>query len=614
MARNDAATLLPPPTTIKPGDARILWRCFGYLRPYWRLAGGALLAMLGINAISLLTPQFIRISIDQGIGGKDPAILAGAVLSMLGLTLAKGFLTFAQGRFSETAGQSVAYDLRGQIQRKLTQLSFSFHNQAETGELLSRAVQDVERIRMITGRATIRMISALVVMTATVMILLWMNPQLALVSVLAMPLLVWRGLHFGRRARPLSLAIQKQLGALTTRIEQSLRGARVVKAFAQEEAEIERFDRENEKWFDVSSRNARLSAVNAPLMQLIANLAAVFILWYGGVLVSDDQLSIGELVAFTTYLAQLIQPIRLLGQIVPLMAMGAAAGERIFEILDAVPDVRDAAGAVAMPAITGHVCFEQVTFSYGSRTIVEDLNIDALPGQVVALLGPTGSGKSTVISLIPRFYDPTSGRVLIDGRDIRGFTLTSLRSQIGIVLQETTLFATTIRENIAFGVPDASDARIEEAARAAQAHDFILETTNGYDTRVGERGVTLSGGQKQRLAIARALLTDPRILILDDAMSSVDTGTEQVIQQALERLMVGRTTFVIAHRLSTLLRADQILVLDNCRIVARGTHETLLQSSSLYADIYRRQFAHDPDDGATGDAAMNAADLVQEPA
>jgi ATP-binding cassette, subfamily B, multidrug efflux pump len=572
------------------------------------LASGAILAMLGINAISLLTPQFIRISIDQGIGGKDPAVLAGAVLSMLGLTLAKGFLTFAQGRFSETVGQSVAYDLRGQIQHKLTQLSFSFHNQAETGELLSRAVQDVERIRMITGRATIRLISALVVMSATAVILLWMDPQLALVAVATMPLLVWRALHFGRRARPFSLAIQRQLGALTTRIEQSLRGARVVKAFAQEEAEIERFDRENEKWFDFSSRNARLTAVNAPLMQLIANLATVFVLWYGGMLVSSSQLSIGELVAFTTYLGQLIQPIRLFGQIVPLMAMGAAAGERIFEILDAVPDVRDAPDAVTMPAITGHVRFEHVSFSYGSRTIIEDLNISALPGEVVALLGPTGSGKSTVISLIPRFYDPTSGRVLIDERDIRHFTLNSLRSQIGIVLQETTLFATTIRENIAFGVPDANDGQIIEAARAAQAHEFIMETTDGYDTKVGERGLTLSGGQKQRLAIARALLTNPRILILDDAMSSVDTGTEQVIQKALERLMVGRTTFVIAHRLSTLLRADQILVLDNCRIVDRGTHQSLLRTSSLYADIYRRQFAHD----AAG-APADVADLVQEP-
>ncbi len=592
-----------PPQAIKPNDARILWRCYGYLRPYWQLATTALLALLGINVVNLLVPQLIRVSIDKGIGGKNVAVLAWAVLGMLGLTIVRGVLTFVQGRFSETAGQGVAYDLRAQIQRKLTEMSFAFLNRTETGDLLSRAVQDVERIRMITGRATIRMINSLVLMVATAIILLWMNPQLALVAVAAMPLLAWRALHFGRRARPLSLATQRQLAALTTRLEQNLRGARVVKAFAQEQAEIERFDLENEKWFDVSAQNVRLQSVNVPLMNLIANLATVFILWYGGILVSRKQLTIGELVAFTTYLAQLVQPIRVLGQVVPLLAMGAAAGERIFEILDAVPDVRDAPDAQPMPPIEGHVALDHASFSYGFRAIVEDICIDALPGQVIALLGPTGSGKSTIISLIPRFYDPTSGRVLIDGRDIRQFTLNSLRSQIGIVMQETTLFATTIRENISFGFPNATEAQIIEAAKAAQAHDFIMQTTDGYDTRVGERGATLSGGQKQRLAIARALLTDPRILILDDATSSVDTGTEHLIQTALEHLMVGRTTFVIAHRLSTLLRADQILVLDKSRIVARGKHEALLKTSPLYADIYRRQFAR-------GTAASDRADTV----
>ena len=594
-----------PPQAFKPNDARILWRCYGFLRPYWPLAAGALLALMGINVISLLVPQLIRVSIDKGIGGQDVAVLGWAVLGMLALTLVKGVLTFVQGRLSETAGQSVAYDLRAQIQRKLTELSFAFLNRAETGDLLSRAVQDVERIRMITGRATIRMINSLVMMAATALILLWMNPQLAFVAVAAMPLLVWRALHFGRRARPLSLATQRQLAALTTRLEQNLRGARVVKAFAQEQAQIEQFDRENEKWFDVSAQNVRLQSVNVPLMNLIANLATVFILWYGGILVSRQQLTIGELVAFTTYLAQLVQPIRVLGQVVPLLAMGAAAGERIFEILDAVPDVHDAPGAQPLPPIKGYVTLDHVSFSYGARAIVEDICIEASPGQVIALLGPTGSGKSTIISLIPRFYDPTSGGVLIDGRDIHQFTLNSLRSQIGIVMQETMLFATTIGENIAFGSPNATAEQIMEAAQAAQAHDFIMQTTDGYDTRVGERGVTLSGGQKQRLAIARALLTDPRILILDDATSSVDTGTEHLIQNALEHLMVGRTTFVIAHRLSTLLRADQILVLDKSRIVARGTHETLLQTSPLYADIYRRQFAQET--AAPGEAQAVSA-------
>jgi ABC-type multidrug transport system fused ATPase/permease subunit len=298
-------------------------------------------------------------------------------------------------------------------------------------------------------------------------------------------------------------------------------------------------------------------------------------------------------VAFTTYLAQLVQPVRMLGMTVPLQAMGAAAGERIFEILDTVPDVRDAPDAKQMPPIQGHVCFERASFAYGKRPVVKDITFEALPGQVIALLGQTGSGKSTLISLIPRFYDPTSGRVAIDGRDIRQFTLNSLRSQIGIVLQDTTLFAATIRENIAFSSPDATEEHIVQAAQAAQAHDFIVQMPEGYGTNVGERGITLSGGQKQRIAIARALLTDPRILILDDATSSVDTGTEHLIQKALERVMQGRTTFVIAHRLSTLLRADLILVLDRGHIATRGTHETLLQTSELYAEIYYRQFHTD---------------------
>jgi ABC-type multidrug transport system fused ATPase/permease subunit len=590
MSSNNAHTLPPSPIPLRPSDTRILWRCYGYLRPYGRLTLGAYLAMLGINALNVAAPQVIRWIIDRGIRGQDIPALGWSVLALLSLTLVKGVLTFLQGRWSETVGQNVAYDVRGEIQRKLTQLSFAFHSQAETGELLSRGVQDVERIRMITGRATIRMVNSLVLLVATAAALIWMNPHLALMSVVAMPILVWRALYFGRRYRPLSLAIQRQLAVLTTRLEQNLRGARVVKAFAQESAEIERFDRENEKWFDLSAQSVRLEAVNIPMMNLIANLGAVFILWYGGMLVSRSQLTIGALVAFTTYLAQLVQPVRMLGMTVPLQAMGAAAGERIFEILDAVPDVRDAPDARLLPPITGRVSFERASFAYGKRPVVRDISFEAQPGQVIALLGPTGSGKSTLISLIPRFYDPTAGRVLIDGHDIRQFTLNSLRSQIGIVLQETMLFAATIRENISFGCPEATDAQIVAAAQAAQAHEFITQTPDGYATSVGERGVTLSGGQKQRLAIARALLTDPRILILDDATSSVDTGTEHLIQQALERVMQGRTTFVIAHRLSTLVRADQILVLDKGVIVARGAHATLLKTSELYAEIYRRQF------------------------
>jgi ATP-binding cassette subfamily B protein len=404
------------------------------------------------------------------------------------------------------------------------------------------------------------------------------------------PLLTHRAIHFGRYYRPLSLAIQQQLAVLTTRLEQNLRGARVVKAFAQEEAETVRFQHENEHWFDLSVSATRLQAINLPLIDLIANASMIFVIWYGGQLVIRGSLTLGEMVAFATYMGQLVQPVRRLGFIVSALAQAAASGERIFEILDARSEVSDAPDARRLPGVRGHVRFEDVSFAYfGRHRVLHQVSFEAAPGAVIALLGATGSGKSTIINLIPRFYDPTEGHISIDGHDIRAVSLNSLRDQIGIVLQETTLFAATVRENIAFGHPGASEEEIVAAAKAAQAHDFITEMPQGYDTVVGERGATLSGGQKQRIAIARALLKDPRILILDDATSSVDTETEQLIQKALERLMQGRTSFVIAQRLSTVRMADLILVLEKGRVTARGTHEELLRTSGLYADIYYRQ-------------------------
>jgi ABC-type multidrug transport system fused ATPase/permease subunit len=577
-----------PSPPRSPGP--ILLRCYGYLRTYWRLTAGAYLILLGISGLALVIPQIIRWIVDRGIGGQDHRRLAQAVLALLGMQFLKGVLTFVQGRRTEMASQGVAYDLRNAIHHKLSSLSFSYHDRAQTGQLLSRAVQDVERIRFLTGRATLRLAEGFTLLLGTLGALVWMNPRLALLALATMPLLAYVAFRFGRRYRPLSLKIQQELAVLTTRLEQNLRGARVVKAFAQEEAEIARFDRENDRWFSLSALAARLQAFNAPLMDLIASTGTVFIVWYGGSLVIGGQLTLGELVAFSTYLAQLVPPVRRVGMIIPALAMAAAAGERIFEILDAVSDVRDASDATPLPLVRGHVRFEGVSFAYfGRHAVLTDLSLEALPGQVIALLGGTGSGKSTIINLIPRFYDPTEGRITLDGHDIRQVRLDSLRDQIGIVLQETTLFAASIRENIAFGCPDASEGEIVTAAQAAQAHPFIIEMTDGYDTLVGERGVTLSGGQKQRVAIARALLKNPRVLILDDATSSVDTETERLIQLALERLMKGRTSFVIAQRLSTLRMADVILVLEKGRIAAHGTHEELLSTSGLYAEIYHRQ-------------------------
>jgi len=571
---------------------QLLIRVYGYLRPYWIRTAASYLSLLGIIALSASIPQFIRWIIDTGIGKNQPGVLTWSVLALLGLTLVKGVLNYFQGILSETASQNVAYDLRNEIQKKLTQLSFSFHDTSEAGELLSRAIQDVERLRFLTGRATIRILDGILMIIVTMIILIVMDYRLGLFVLVSMPFLIHRAYYFGSRFRPLSLLVQKQVARLTTAVEQNLRGSRVVKAYAQEPEEIERFEEENQRWFELTRSAARLQAVNVPLMFLLSNIGMVMIVLFGGYLVIQQELTFGVLIAFITYMGQLVEPVRRLGIIIPAVAIAGSSAERIFDILDTVPDVQDEPDAQPMAILDGYVKFEQVSFSYGRQTVLHDVDFEAQPGQIVALLGATGSGKSTIISLIPRFYDPTAGKILVDGKDIRQATLYSLRSQIGIVLQETTLFAASIRENIAFGQSNATEEDIIAVAKAAQAHEFIIRSPKGYDTYVGERGITLSGGQKQRIAIARVLLMNPRLLILDDATASVDTETEHLIQTAFENLIKGRSTFVIAHRLSTVRNADLILVLDHGRIMARGTHESLLETSRQYLEIYNRQLKH----------------------
>jgi ATP-binding cassette subfamily B multidrug efflux pump len=579
------------------GGGHILWRCMSYLRPYWPFALGSYLLLLGNNGISLAIPQIIRSIVDQGIRGGDIGVIQWGVLTLMGLTLLRGAFTFLSGRWTEVSSQSVAYDLRNAIHAKLQSLSFSYHDQAETGQLLTRAISDVDRVRFLTGRAFLRLIEVTVLIVGISVSMLLMNLRLALLTLTIVPFLVYVALWFGKRYRPLARAAQEQLDDLTTRLEQNLRGARVVKAFAQEQAEIERFDEQNTRLFQANVVASRTRATGLPLMRLLASAGTIFILLYGGQLVIGEQLTLGELVAFTTYVSQLLAPVRRLGMIVSAVSLAMASGERVFEILDAKGEVEDLPDAGPLGPIEGRVRFEGVSFAYfGRHRVLDDIDFEVQPGQVVALLGATGSGKSSVISLIPRFYDPTEGRVLLDGQDIRHVTVNSLRSQIGIVLQDTTLFATTIRENIAFGRPEASEEEIISAAEDAAAHDFILEFPEGYETYVGEKGTTLSGGQKQRIAIARAILKNPRILILDDATSSVDTETEALIQVALARLMEGRTSFVIAQRLSTIRQADLVLVLEQRRIAACGrrtaehtAHDELLETSGLYAEIYYRQ-------------------------
>jgi len=575
---------------------KVLLRVFSYMRRYRLSVVAACVCMLGIAGVRLIRPQLIRTVVDVGIGENQPGVLAQSAGLLLALTAAQGLLRFGERYLSEKVSQGIAYTMRNQVYRKLQSLSFSYHDRTQTGQLLSRATSDVERLRRATGRAILGLVASIVLLVGSGIMIFRMNVMLAALSMLLMPVIFQTVRRFMQRIHPMWHARQDQVAVLTSRLEQNLRGVSVVRGFAQEPAEIDRFDRQNDTIYRTSMTVARASALTWPFVFLLVSASSVMVLWLGGRLVIGDQLTLGELVAFNSYLMQLMGPMRRLGFIMTGLAESRASAERVFEILDAQSEVQDAPDAEELPPMKGEVAFEEVSFSYGyGSEALSDISFRVDPGQIVALLGPTGSGKSTVINLLPRFYEATSGTIRVDGIPVSSVTLESLRRQIGIVLQETMLFGSSIRDNITFGRPDATQEEIETAARAAAAHDFIMAMPDGYDTEVGERGVTLSGGQRQRIAIARALLLDPRILILDDATSSVDTETEQRIQEALAVLMQDRTCFVIAQRVSTVRNADLILVLDHGRLVAQGRHGDLIRESGIYADIYYRQLR--PEDG-----------------
>lgn len=572
-----------------------LKRAVSYLGPYWLIAAGAAVSLLLVTVTNLITPQLLRWVVDGGItAGQVPVIVWGTA-ALVAVALLRGLFNFTQGYWSEKASQSVAFDVRNELFSKIQTLSFSYHDRAQTGQLMTRATSDVDLVRQFTGLGLFQLLNALIMLAGSAVVLLVMNWRLALITLATIPLMLVVMARFIRVIRPMFGQIQARLGHLNTVLQENLAGVRVVKAFAREPFEAGRFQAANLAYKDDNIRATRIFASHFPLVFFISGMGTVAIIWVGGLQVIGGSLSLGELIAFNTYLAFLTMPIFMLGFIAGMMARAAASARRIFEVLDAPNEVTDKPGAVELPQVQGRVTFDQVSFRYvgQDRNVLDKVTFTAEPGQLVAILGATGSGKSTIINLLPRFYDVTGGRILIDGHDIRDVTLDSLRSQIGIVLQETTLFSGTIRDNIAYGRPEAGDEEVIAAAKAAQAHDFILDQPDGYQTRVGERGVGLSGGQKQRVAIARALLLDPRILILDDSTSAVDAETEYRIQQALETLMAGRTSFVIAQRISTVRHADLILVLREGRIAASGTHETLQAESELYVSILQSQLQAD---------------------
>jgi ATP-binding cassette, subfamily B, multidrug efflux pump len=563
------------------------------------LAYGALVIA---TLAQLAVPQLVQNMIDaitQGATAADrtsgEALLINAALLIVLFAVMRGIFSFVQAFMAEKTSQGMAFDLRNAIFAKVQRLSFSYYDRNQTGQLMIRATDDVERVRMFIAQGLVMTAQAFLLLVGALLILALTNWQLTLIVMPLLPIALVLFMVFGRVSQPLFMAVQIKLSALNTVLQENLAGIKVVRAFAREPYEKRRFDISTTALMEEQLRVSRVFSFLFPVIFLVAQVGQAVVLYFGGQQILGGTLNLGEYQKFSLYLVYVFFPLGQLGFIISLMSQASASANRIFEILDAKSDITDKPGAVTLPPIQGAVEFKNVTFRYfGSGSpVLSDVSFTAEPGQTVALLGATGSGKSSIINLIPRFYDTSAGAVLIDGHDVRDVTIDSLRSQIGIVLQETNLFSGTIRDNIAFGRPDATMDEVVAAAQAASAHDFIVAFPQGYDTPVGERGTTLSGGQKQRIAIARALLLDPRLLILDDSTSSVDLVTEYHIQKALDSLMHGRTSFVIAQRISTVLNADQILVLENGRVAARGTHEELMESSPIYAEIYHSQLVGD---------------------
>ncbi|NCC34435.1 MAG: ABC transporter ATP-binding protein, partial [Chloroflexia bacterium] len=570
-----------------------------FLGGHKRTTAIAYSALIVATLAQLVVPVLVQNMIDTvtlaSQTGGDIRTAEGLVFNAAGLillfALLRGAFSFVQAFMAETTSQGLAFDLRNAIFAKIQRLSFSYYDRNQTGQLMIRATDDVERLRTFIAQGLVLAASSFLLLTGALIILAFANLRLTFVVMPLLPIALALFIFFGRVSQPLFAVVQERLSALNTILQENLAGLKVVKAFAREPYEEQRFDVAATNLMAQQLRINQVFSFLFPVIFLVAQLGQVAILYFGGRQILGGTLELGGYQKFSLYLTYVFVPLGQLGFIITLVAQASASARRIFEVLDAQSEIEDKPGAVPLPLLSGRVEFRNVTFRYlgTGDPVLREVSFVAEPGQTVALLGATGSGKATIINLLPRFYDASEGAVLIDGYDVRDVTLDSLRSQIGIVLQETNLFSGTVRDNIAFGRPEATEAEVEAAARAAAAHSFIAAMPEGYQTKVGERGVTLSGGQKQRIAIARALLLNPRLLILDDSTSSVDLQTEATIQHALDTLMEGRTSVVIAQRISTVLRADQILVLDQGRIAAAGTHAELMEQSPIYAEIYHSQ-------------------------
>jgi len=571
---------------------KVVLRLLPFVKKYWVGLCLSFICMLISTISGLAVPQMLGRGIDSVLRSGAQSTIIIAAIVIVGASAIRGLAAFGNRYLTMVVSQQASYDMRNRLYDHIQHLSFAYHDKSQTGQLVSRATVDVEAVRMFLSEGLLGIIQTILLVSGITYIMVVTDWRLALITLAFIPPIAWVTIMVSGKLRPVWLKVQQLMGSLNTTLQESLIGVRVVKAFAREDEENRKFYQDTFRLYETQKQAARLTAINMPLMVVLMSLPIVLVLWYGGRQVIAGTLSIGNMTAFILYLGMLAMPIRRLGFIANMYSRTVSAGQRILEILDEQSPVREKPGAIELGRLRGEVTFDNVSFRYNSvAAALNNISFTVKPGQTVALLGESGSGKSTLINLISRFYDVSSGRVLVDGYDVRDVTLSSLRKNVGIAQQDVFLFSATIKNNIAYGMPGAGMEEIIAAAKAAQIHDFIQSLPQGYDTWVGERGVTLSGGEKQRIVIARAILMNPSILILDDSTSSVDAQTEKSIRLALNSLIKGRTTFIITHRLPIIRNADLILVLKDGEIVERGRHEELMAIRGIYYRTYQAQLA-----------------------
>ena len=566
-------------------------RILKYVKPYMHVLCAALVCTMLAAAANLYLPWVIKDMVDKVLADKDAAMLNLIAASIVVIFILRGFFFYGQNYLMSYVGQHVVIDVRGEVFRKLQRLSLSFYDKNKTGTIMSYVTNDVSALQGAMVDSTIDLVTEGFILIGSICAMVYLDWRLTLFTFCTFPAVLWFMDFFGKKIRRSGGQIQEATADITSVLQEAVASARVVKSFVREGYEIDRFDKENTANFKANMKNAKYMATLTPTIELVAALGVTLILWYGGHNVIDGETSPGSLIAFLVYAVNISNPIKRITRTIGTIQKALAAAQRVFNVIDLEEDVKNEPDAKALPAVTGNVDFEHVSFAYNKgEEVLHDLDFQVKPGQVIGIVGPSGAGKSTIASLLPRFYNVTGGVIRIDGQDISKVTLESLREQVGIVPQETMLFNGSVYENILYGRLDATREEVEAAAKAANAHEFIMGLPQGYDTMLGDRGVNISGGQRQRISIARAILKNPRILILDEATSALDTESERLVQEALNRLMVGRTSFVIAHRLSTIKNADRILVLENGALVEDGNHEELMAENGLYAHLYQIQY------------------------